>query len=388
MTTIAWTPSQGPTLGVEWEVQLIDARTRMLRQDAGTVLAELRGLAESGEHPKLRNELMQSTVEVVTGVCGTVAEAKDDLAATIKELQGAAAPHGIVLACAGTHPLSDWRDAKMTPSQRYSELADQIQWPMRQMQVYAAQVHVGLRDENRAMPIINALAAYLPHFLGLTASSPFWCGHDTGLASARSVIFGALPNTGPPPMLPDWKGFEEYMDILLRAGTIRTIKEVWWDIRPHPDFGTVEFRMSDGVSTLREIGMVAALAQCLVQLFDSQLDRGYRLPCRMPWVVKDNKWRATRYGLDARIITDDCGSIAPLRDEIFELLRELEPVAWRLGCAEELAVADEVLQAGASYERQRAAHASDGNMTSVVDALVTEFAEDRFVLPEEGGHGG
>jgi carboxylate-amine ligase len=134
--------------------------------------------------------------------------------------------------------------------------------------------------------------------------------------------------------------------------------------------------------------MVAALSQCLVQLFDSQLDRGYRLPIRSTWVVRDNKWRATRYGLDAIVITNDAGSTAPLRDEIFELLRDLEPIAWRLGCAEELAVASEVLEYGASYERQRAVHATDGDLTSVVDALVTEFAEDRFVLPEDGVHGG
>jgi carboxylate-amine ligase len=388
MTTIEWNPSQGPTLGVEWEVQLIDAQSRMLRQDAGTLLAGLPGLQESGEHPKVRHELMQSTVEVVTGVCGTVAEAKADLAATTKELQRTAAPNGIVLASAGTHPLSDWRDAKMAPVQRYSELIEQIQWPARRMQVYAVQVHVGLRDADRAMPVIGALATYLPHFLGLTASSPFWSGHDTGLASSRSVVFDALPNTGPPPILADWKRFEEYMDTQLRAGSIRTIKEVWWDVRPHPDFGTVEIRISDAVPTFREVGMVAALAQCLVQLFDTQLDRGYRLPTRSPWVIRDNKWRAVRYGLDAIVITGESGTTAPLRDEIYELARELEPVAWRLGCAEELAVVDEVLAAGASYQRQRATHGGDGSLTSVVDALVTEFAEDRFVLPGDGGHGG
>jgi carboxylate-amine ligase len=276
----------------------------------------------------------------------------------------------------------------MAPSQRYSELIEQIQWPARRLQTFAVHVHVGLRDENRAMPVINALATYLPHFLGLTASSPFWSGHDTGLASSRSVVFGALPNTGPPPGLPDWKCFEEYMDTQLRAGTIRTIKEVWWDVRPHPDFGTVEIRIADAVPTFREIGMVAALAQCLVQLFDTQLDRGYQLPKRPPWVVRDNKWRAIRYGLDATVITDDSGATAPLRDEVYELLRDLEPVAWRLGCAEELAVASEVLERGASYERQRAAHADYGDLTSVVDALVTEFAEDRFVLRGDGGHGG
>ena len=385
---IAWTPSSGPTLGVEWEVQLIDAQTRMLRQDAGLVLAGLRGLQESGEHPKMKHELMQSTIEVTTGICGTVAEAKADLAMTMKELQRAAEPHGIVIAAAGTHPMSDWRDAKMAPSQRYSELIEQIQWPARRLQTMAAQVHVGLRDADRAMPIINALAAYLPHLLGLTASSPYWSGIDTGLASCRSVVFGSLPNTGPPPGLRDWRSFEDYMDTQLRAGTIRTIKEVWWDVRPHPDFGTVELRIADAVPTFREIGMVAALGQCLVQLFDTQLDRGYQLPSRLPWVVKDNKWRATRYGLDAVVITDDSGATAPLRDEVFELLRDLEPVAWRLGCVEELAVASEVLEYGASSERQRAAHAADADLTSVVDALVTEFAEDRFVLRGDGGHGG
>jgi glutamate---cysteine ligase / carboxylate-amine ligase len=385
---IAWTPSSGPTLGIEWEVQLIDAQTRMLRQDAGVVLAGLRGLQESGEHPKMRHELMQSTVEVVTGICGTVAEAKADLAMTVKELQRTAEPHGIVLAAAGTHPLSDWRDAKMAPSQRYSELVEQIQWPARRLQTMATHVHVGLRNADRAMPIVNALAVYLPHLLGLTASSPYWSGIDTGLASCRSVVFGALPNTGPPPGLPDWKSFEDYMDTQLRAGTIRTIKEVWWDVRPHPDFGTIETRIADAVPTFREVGMLAAIVQCLVQLFDAQLDRGYQLPRRSSWVTRDNKWRATRYGLDAVVITDDSGATAPLRDEVFELLRDLEPVAWRLGCVEELAVASEVLEYGASSERQRAAHAADADLTSVVDALVTEFAEDRFVLRGDGGHGG
>lgn len=385
---IAWTPSSGPTLGIEWEVQLIDAQTRLLRQDAGLVLAGLRGLEESGEHPKMRHELMQSTVEVVTGICGTVAEAKADLAMTMKELQRTAEPHGIVLAGAGTHPLSDWRDAKMAPSQRYSELVEQLQWPARRLQTMATHVHIGLRDADRAMPIVNALAAYLPHLLALTASSPYWSGIDTGLASCRSIVFGSLPNTGPPPGLPDWKSFEDYMGTQLRAGTIRTIKEVWWDVRPHPDFGTIETRIADAVPTLREVGMLAALVQCLVQLFDAQLDRGYQLPSRSSWVIRDNKWRATRYGLDAVVITDASGATAPLRDEVFELLRDLEPVAWRLGCVEELAVASEVLEYGASSERQRAVHAADADLTSVVDALVTEFAEDRFVLRGDGGHGG
>jgi carboxylate-amine ligase len=388
VAAIPWTPSPGPTLGIEWELQLIDRRSRMLRQDAREVLAALPGLSESGEHPKMKYELMQSAVEVITGICSTVAEAKGDLAATISQLQRITGERGTMLACAGTHPVSDWRDAKMAPIQRYAELLENLQWLARRIQTFGVHVHVGIRDRSKAMPIVNALAGYLPHFLALTASSPFWSGHDTGLASSRSVVFGGLPTSGPPPqLLSDWSDFENYMDTLLRAGTIRSIKEVWWDIRPHPDFGTVEVRMFDGLPTLREVGMVAALSQSLIHLLDTQLDRGYRLPCPAAWVVRDNKWRATRYGLDAMVITDDFGSTAPLRDQLYELVRELEPVAERLGCAAELAVAFEVLDQGASYERQRALVASGSELTDVVDALAAEFAEDRFVCPGEAVHG-
>ena len=383
---ISWNPSRGATIGVEWELQLLDTSTRMLRQDAGEVLAALPGLTEEGEHPKIRHELMQSTVEVVTGVCSTVSEVKDDLSATISQLERITGRRGTMLACAGTHPVSDWRDAKMAPIQRYAELVEQMQWLVRRIQTFGVHVHVGIRDGSKAIPIVNALAGYLPHFLALTASSPYWNGQDTGLASSRAIVFGGLPTSGPPQPLTDWTEFEEYMDTLLRAGTIRSIKEVWWDIRPHPDFGTVEIRMFDGVPTLREIGMTAALSQSLVQLMDTQLDRGYKLPTPPAWVVRDNKWRATRYGLDAIVITDDSGSTAPLRDELYELTRELQPVADRLGCGPELGVVSEVLDNGASYERQRAIVASGGGLGDVVDALVTEFAEDRFVVPGEAAH--
>jgi glutamate---cysteine ligase / carboxylate-amine ligase len=385
---IDWNSSRGATLGVEWELQLIDAHSRALRQDAREVLAALPELAASSGTPKLRHELMQSTIELATGICSTVAEAKEDLAGTIAQLQRVTSARDMMLTCAGTHPFSDWRDAKMAPVQRYAELVEQMQWLVRRIQLFSVQVHVGLADGDRAIPIINALSRYLPHFLALTASSPYWNGEDTGLASIRAVIFGELPTAGPPHRLSDWKEFEDYMDTLLRAGTIRSIKEVWWDIRPHPDFGTIEIRICDGVPTLREIGMVAALSQCLVQMLSLQIDRGYGLPSPPTWVVRDNKWRATRYGLDAIVITDDSGATAPMRDELYELVRELEPIADRLGCGSELAVVSEVLDQGASYERQRAVMADGGALTEVVDALVTEFAEDRFLCPGEAAHAG
>jgi glutamate---cysteine ligase / carboxylate-amine ligase len=385
---IEFNASRGATLGVEWELQLIDAETMRLRQDAREVLAALPAVGETQGKPKIRHELMESTVEVVTGICHTVSEARADLAATIDGLRSVTDPRGTGLACTGTHPISDWRDAVMAPIQRYAELIEQMQWLARRIQTYGVHVHVGVRSADKAVPIVNALAAYLPHFLALTASSPFWSGDDTGLASSRAIVFGSLPTAGPPHLLADWAEFEEYMDTLLRAGTIRSIKEVWWDIRPHPDFGTIEIRMFDGIPTLREVGMATALCQSLVELFDHQLDRGYTLPSPAAWIVRDNKWRATRYGLDAMIITDDQGATAPLRDELYELVAELEPVADRLGCAEDLKVVSEVLDRGAPYERQRAIIAAGGSFEDIVRASVMEFREDRFVNPREVTHAG
>jgi carboxylate-amine ligase len=384
---IEFNASRGATLGVEWELQLIDAENLHLRQDAREVLAALPGLSEGSEINKIRHELMESTVEIVTGICHTVGEAKHDLAQTIGQLRAVAAERGTVLACTGSHPISDWRDAVMAPVQRYAELIEQMQWLARRIQTFGVHVHVGVRHRDKAIPIVNALAAYLPHFLALTASSPYWSGHDTGLASSRAIVFGSLPTAGPPHLLDDWSEFETYMATLLRAQTIRSIKEVWWDIRPHPDFGTIEIRMFDGIPTLREVGMAAALCQSLVTLFDQQLDRGYSLPRPAAWVVRDNKWRATRYGLDAIVITDDNGNTAPLRDDLYELIRELEPVADRLGCGEELKVAGDVLDQGASYERQRAIRAEGGTLENIVSASITEFREDRFVSPREVIHG-
>ena len=375
---IEFTASRGPTIGIEWELQLLDVGTRHLRQEARDVIAALPELSAASNRAKLRYELMQSQLELVTDPSDTISDAKSDLAASLAELTPILEPSGLALACAGTHPFSDWRDAVFAPGERYAELIEQLQWLVRRIQTFGVHVHVGLRARDKAIPIVNALAGYLPHFLALTASSPYWNGHDTGLASARSIVFGALPTAGPPHQLTDWAEFEEYMDTLLRAGTIQSIKEVWWDVRPHPDFGTVEIRMFDGVSTLREVGMAAALAQCLVQRLDTQLDRGYGLPSPASWVVRDNKWRATRYGLDAVIITDDKGSTMRLRDELYELIRELAPTAERLGCAEELDVVYEVLDRGASYDRQRAIRAQGGSLSDVVDGLIAELHTDKI----------
>ena len=371
---IDFNASAGTSLGIEWELQLVDAKTGELASQASPILEEV-GAAYGGEHPKAKHELFESCVEVITGVCTRVDEALADLHRTVEEVRSAADARGLELMCSGTHPTTDWTAQVVSPLPRYASLVESMQWTARRMQIFGVHVHVGVRSAQKVMPIVNALTGYVPHLLALSASSPYWVGVDTGLASTRSKIFECLPTAGLPYQLRDWGAFETFMETLIVSGTIASVREVWWDLRPHPDFGTVEFRICDGIPTLAEVGMVAAISQCLVERFDAQLDRGYTLPVPHEWVVRENKWRAARYGLAAEVITDEQGHTRSLRQEIEELCAELRPVADRLGCAEQLGVVDLVLAKGASYDRQRAvAAAHDGDLRPVVAALVEEFA--------------
>jgi len=370
---IPFAASSRASLGIEWELELIDLQTRELASAASQVLAEVGIGHPEGGHPKAKHELLESTIEVITGVCTTVAEATSDLAQSVAEISSVTDGLGLALMCSGTHPFTDWSTQQVSNEPRYRKLVAQMQWLARRLQIFGVHVHVGVRARDKAIPIVNALTAYIPHLLSLSASSPYWMGTDTGLASARSKVFEGLPTAGLPYQLSGWEQFESYIETLISTGTIETIREVWWDIRPHPNFGTVELRIFDGLPTLSEVGTVAALAQCLVEQFDLQLDRGYTLPVPKSWTVRENKWRAARYGLEAQII-DDRGQTAPVRGSLSELAAELAPLADRLGCSKELARIDDIVRQGASYQRQRqVAAAHDGDLRAVVDALVVEM---------------
>jgi carboxylate-amine ligase len=372
---IPFRSSERASLGVEWELQLIDSKTRELTAGAIEILEELRP-AGLEEHPKAKHELLQSTIEIITGICGTVGDAKADLAGTLAEVGAAAGRRGLELMCAGTHPFTDWQTQLISPKERYLRLVEEMQWPARRLQIFGVHVHVGVRAPEKAIPVVNALCQYVPHFLALSASSPFWVGRDTGLASARTKIFEGMPTAGLPYQLSGWPEFEQYMSSLISTQSIESVREVWWDIRPHPDFGTVELRICDGLPSLQEIGAVAALAQCLVEQFDTQLDRGYRLPTPANWILRENKWRAARYGLDAQIVVDEQGTVRPVRRALLDLVEDLMPTAKRLGCADELADVGRVLDIGGSYQRQReVAAAHDGDLTAVVDSLLAEMRD-------------
>ena len=377
---IPFASSERSSLGVEWELMLVDRETRELSSGGAEVLAALS--PDGVEHRGAKAELLQSTIEIVTGVCQTVGEATADLARTIEEVRAEADRRGLALMCAGTHPSTDWRSQQITDHERYRKLIDDMQWLARRLQIFGVHVHVGVRSPDKAVAIVNALSAYLPHLLALSASSPYWVGADTGLASSRSKVFEGLPTAGLPQQLADWAQFESYMETLIKTKTISSIKEVWWDIRPHPTYGTVELRICDGLPTLREVGMIAALSQCLVDTLDREVDKGYTLPTPKGWVVRENKWRAARYGLDAEIIVGE-DSTQPVRDALRELVQDMGSAAERLGCTAELATVAEVLEGGVSYQRQRAvAAASGGDLTAVVDSLLEEFTTNTpLVLP-------
>ncbi|SSC24619.1 Putative glutamate--cysteine ligase YbdK, partial [Klenkia terrae] len=378
---IPFTSSERASLGVEWELQLIDRETRQLTSGATEILAELKP-DDADEHPKAKHELLQSTIEIITGICGTVAEAKADLAGTLAEVVTAADRRGLGVMCAGTHPITDWQTQQISPKERYEQLIEKMQWLARRLQIFGVHVHVGVRSPDKIIPIVNALTQYVPHFLALSASSPYWVGADTGLASARSKVFEGMPTAGLPYQLSGWDGFERYMETLISTHAIESVREVWWDIRPHPDFGTVELRICDGLPTLDEIGAVAALSQCLVEQFDREIDRGYTLPVPASWVLRENKWRAARYGLDAEIIVDDRGTVQPVREALRDLVDQLTPTAKKLDCLDELHDVLRILEVGGSYQRQRAvAAAHDGRLEPVVDSLLAELVDGLPTAP-------
>jgi carboxylate-amine ligase len=372
---IQFNASAASTLGVEVELQIVDVDSRELRRGASEILDELEKNA-GRPHPKAKHELMESNLEIVTGICQTVGEARADLEATLADVRPVAEARGLRLLCAGTHPFSNWAEQQTTRDDRYDRLVEEMQWPARRLSIFGIHVHVGVRSGEKAIAIANALSGYIPHFLALSASSPYWQGRDTGLASARCKVFEGLPTAGLPQQLADWGEFEELMTTLIAARAISSIREIWWDIRPHPNFGTVELRICDGMPTMSEIATVAAIAQCLVEWLDTLVDRGYTLPCPKSWIVGQNKWRAARYGMDADIILDEAGQLTPVRAAVEALVEELTPVGRRLGCEAELAGAARILEHGPSYVRQRRWVETGAALPDVVDGLIGELRSD------------
>ncbi len=369
---IAFNASPKPTIGIEVEMSLVDAATGELVQAADDIL-EVMGSGYPDGHPKAKHELFRSTLEAVTGICDTVAEAGEDLRDTIAQIATVASSRNVALMASGTHPFSRWQDQSVSPGERYRAFMARLGWPVRRLAINGTHVHVGVSSGESAVAITESVCEQLPLFLALSASSPFWDGEDTDLASVRTKVFESLPISGLPPSLAGWDDFESLVEGLLRGGVIHSIREVWWDVRPHPDFGTVELRMCDAMSTLTETLAVAALAHCLVVRRERDLAEGRDIPRPRDWVVAENKWLACRHGLEAELLVGERGERRSARELLAELVDDLSATSVDLRCTRELNGTLAIAERGASHVRQREVLARGGTMHDVVTHLVAEF---------------
>ena len=353
--TLPFADSAQSTLGIEWELALVDALTGDLRSEAPDILAELRaeaGVPDDDDHPHVTGELLQNTVELVTGVHSSVPEAVADLGGIAARVARAASDRGLALFCQGTHPFGEAMTQPITPKERYGRMVDLTQYWGRQMLIFGVHVHIGLDDRGKAMPAVNRLISRFPHLLALSASSPFWVGADTGYQSQRTQLFQQLPTAGLPFQFETWEEFSACVEQMTGVGMVEDVTECRWDVRAVPRLGTVEMRACDGMATLEEIGAVAAYSQCLVQELSDDVEAGRQVHILPPWYTQENKWRAARYGMDATVIVDAEGTQVPLREHLEADLDRLAPVAERLGCAAELAHA-RVLIEHSPADRQR-----------------------------------
>ena len=362
--TLPFGSSQRSTIGIEWELQLVDRDSHDLRQSADAIID--RATIDGKLYPGIHREMLLNTIEVVSQPRATVAECIGDLTGCIDFLHPLASDLRIDLATAGTHPFARPGRQRVTDSQRYAQLVERTAYWGHQMLLYGVHVHVGIEDRAKILPIQAALTAHLGHLQAISASSPFWAGEDTGYASNRAMVFQQLPTAGIPRQFDTWEDLESYTDDMIRTGVIEGFDEVRWDIRPSPAFGTIENRVYDAATNATEVGVFAALTHVLVEHFSRLYD--------------ENKWRSARYGMDATLIVSRDGATESARDGIARLREELAPIAADMGCAREFAGLDTILAIGAAYERQRAVAAAarpGQGLDAVVDLMRAEMSAGR-----------
>jgi carboxylate-amine ligase len=361
--------SKSCSLGVEMEVWLVDRETGKLAPEAPKILEIL------AEEPHFKSELFRSIIEITTDVCHSVQDVYRQLSARLRRLRDVVSEMNLDTICTGTHPFSHWREVPMTANRRYQELVDKMGWPARRLLICGIHVHVGVQSAEHAVAVMNSMTCFVPHLLALSGSSPYWAGVDTSMASSRCKIFDGLPTAGLPPQLPNWNAFAALMHTLMASGSIASIREIWWDIRPHPSFGTVEIRSCDGINTMPDLLGLVALVQAWVALLQDRYNRGLLLPSLAPWTLRENKWRAARYGLDAHLVINERGETMSLRRHLQDWLVKLKPFAEELGGEQALARIYEMLKEGNSSMRQRRHYHQHGSLSALVGFLRDEHAQ-------------
>lgn len=355
------------TVGVEEEYQIIDS-SGDLRSHIDTLLAA----AAPRLGDKVKREMMQSVVEVGTSICRDVEEARDQLAEMRGTLAGLLQPEGLRIACAGTHPFSKWNEQQITDHDRYKMLEEELQDVVRSLLIFGLHIHVGIPDPDLRIEVLNEARYFLPHLLAISTSSPFWMGRNTGLKSYRSVIWSNFPRTGIPPDLNSFDEYENYVELLVKTGSIDNGKKIWWDLRAHPNFPTLEFRVCDMPTRLEETICIAALTQAicakLLKLRASNL--GFRK--YMPALIGENKWRAIRYGLEGKLIDFGKQAEVPMHDLALELIEFVDDVVDELGSRPAVGYLHTILAEGTSADRQLAVFKKTGDIRAVTELLAEE----------------
>jgi glutamate---cysteine ligase / carboxylate-amine ligase len=354
------------TLGIEEEFQIVDPQTRELRSHVSEFLEE--GKMILGE--QIKPEMIQSMIEVGTGVCKNIQEARADITRLRSIISGLAGKTGLAIVAASTHPFSHWQDQKIYDDERYALLVQELQTVARSLLIFGLHVHVGVADLDRRIHIMNAARYFLPHVLALTTSSPFWMGHNTGLKSYRSEVFKQFPRTDIPDHFDSYSSFQRYVDLLVKTECINDGKKIWWDLRPHPVFPTLEFRICDIPTRVDDTVAIAALFQAIVAKLTKLIEKnlGFRLYRRM--LIQENKWRAVRWGIDGKMIDFGKQKAVPTRDLILELLDFVDDVVDELGSRKEVEHIHTILERRTSAEEQLRVFAETNDLKAVVDRLI------------------
>jgi carboxylate-amine ligase len=366
------------TLGVEEEYMLLDPETFDLVQHVDMVLTAV----QNGEFTeRIGPELMQSVVEISTPVCRTAGDVDSELRRLRSYVTNVAREQGLRVGSAGTHPFSLFERQRITARDRYRNLVDQLQYVARRELIFGLHIHVAVDDPEKAIRVLGALLLHLPELLALSASSPFWRGEATGLSSSRQMVFAAFPRSGPPPRFRDYSDYAEVVGQLEKTGCIADYTHIWWDIRPHPRFGTIEVRVMDAVTRVEDTAALAAYVQGLVKLYSERYEEQAGLPSHHRILTTENKWLAARYGLEAPVMDLATGrrNRVPVAQLIRRHLREIEPHARELGSERELEGIREILARGNGADRQLRVFNANRDIVEVVREIAD--ATEAALLP-------
>ena len=357
------------TIGVEEEFQIIDPETLELRSH---VVQLLSSAAARGVGDLVKQEMHQSIVETGTKICESVSELRLEMHRTRSELVLAAESTGLRVAAAGTHPFSSWIDQVISPGERYQHIVEEMGQLARSLLIFGMHVHVAMPDKQTTIDMMNMVRYFLPHLLALSTSSPFWMGRNTGLKSFRTTVFRRFPRTGVPELFESWSAYENFVNLLVKLNCIDNGKKIWWDVRPHPTFGTLEFRMCDVTTKVEEAVAIAALTQAIVvklhRLYKGNMS--FRLYRRA--LIEENKWRAARYGIEGKLVDFGKETEVPMRELIPELLEFVDDVVDELGSRSAVEYVHTIMNEGTSAERQLRVYQETGDLKAVVQHLVNE----------------